>query len=81
MIVLHYHHFDVLPAIFSHKTTLCNCVSGVFKQFALVLVSILLEVHREARHGPEAGPYTGGEIDIREGFRAAVTPKIVVRVA
>ena len=44
-----------------------------------MLVSILLEVHREAKHGPEAGPYTGGETDIREGFSEAVTPKIVVR--
>ena len=44
-----------------------------------MLVSILLEVHREARHGPEAGPYTGGETDIREGFSEVVIPKIVVR--
>ena len=81
MTFLHYHHFDVLPAIFSHQAGLCNRVSCVFKQFALLLVSILLEVHREAKHGPEAGPYTGGETNIREGFGEAVTPKIVVWVA
>ena len=81
MIFSHYLHFVVLPAIFSHKTKLCNRLSCVFKQFALVLVSILLEVRREARQGLEAGPYTGGEIDIRKGFGVAVTPKIVVRGA